>query len=769
MGRRRQIAQERGWVVAEKQAAQTKAGTSGVARDRIVDAQFSKFVETWRPPDTTPTCSADGPDANTLTAIVDAQLTSRHLDLEARAMRARGEGYYTIASAGHEGNAVVGHLLRPTDPAFLHYRSGGFMMARSRQVPGIDPIQDTVLSLAAAARDPIAGGRHKVWGSRALWVPPQTSTIASHLPKAVGTAIALEQARRLLGEAPVPADSVSVCSFGDASVNHAAAQAAFNSAGWTAHQGLPCPVLFVCEDNGIGISVTTPAGWSRATLSSRPGIAYFEADGCDPVATWRAATAAITHVRHKRQPACLHLRMVRLLGHAGSDVETGYRDLAAIEADEAADPLLRSAETVLGLGIATPAGLLAQYEDVRERVQQASRAAAEASTLADAQSVMAPLAPYSPAAVAAEAARTDYEEEREAVFGGAQALPECQKPRHLAVQINRALADLMAQYPEMTVFGEDVARKGGVYAVTTGLHKRFPATRVFNTLLDETTILGMAQGQAMMGLLPVAEIQYLAYYHNASDQLRGEAASLQFFSADQFRNPMIVRVAGLAYQKGFGGHFHNDNSFAALRDIPGVVIACPARGDDAVGMLRTLAALARVDGRVCVFLEPIALYMTRDLHEAGDDGWLTAYPPPGQAVALGEGRVYHPEAADLLMVTYGNGVPMALRAARQLAADDGLAVRVLDLRWLQPLNREQIRRHAAETGRVLVVDESRDSGGVGEAIITALAAAGQPARPMRRVCARDSFVPLGPAADHVLPATADVVAAARELMAVAAG
>src|SRR6185503_5332148 len=129
--------------------------------------------------------------------------------------------------------------------------------------------------------------------------------------------------------------------------------------------------------------------------------------------------------------------------------------------------------------------------------------------------------------------------------------------------------------------------------------------RVFNTLLDEQSILGLAIGAGQLGLLPVPEIQYLAYLHNAEDQLRGEASSLSFFSQGQFKNPMVVRIAGYAYQKGFGGHFHNDNSIAALRDIPGLIIASPARGDDAAGMLRTCVAAARTSGAVAVFLEPI--------------------------------------------------------------------------------------------------------------------------------------------------------------------
>ena len=138
---------------------------------------------------------------------------------------------------------------------------------------------------------------------------------------------------------------------------------------------------------------------------------------------------------------------------------------------------------------------------------------------------------------------------------GEAKLPENQPPRHLAILINNALHDLFCKLPETLLFGEDVVQKGGVYTVTRGLHKAFWNARVFNTLLDETIILGLAQGYANMGMLPIPEIQYLAYFHNACDQIRGEACSLQFFSNGQYRNPMVMRIASLGYQKGFGGYF----------------------------------------------------------------------------------------------------------------------------------------------------------------------------------------------------------------------
>ncbi len=740
----------------------------GLNRAEICDRNFIEFVEQWNgTPRAAPAANAPVLPGSACTAadfadLFESQLVSRHLDLMARVLRVKNKVFYTIGSSGHEGNAMVARATRHTDPAFLHYRSGGFMAERFRKLPDMDPVMDSALSFAASAEDPASGGRHKVWGSKPLWVLPQTSTIASHLPKALGTAVAIEQARRIGHALPIPADSIAICSFGDASSNHATAQTAFNAAAWTAYQKLPAPVLFVCEDNGIGISVKTPTGWVARNFSQRPDLDYFYADGLDLAGGYADVQRAVEHCRRTRRPTFLHLRTTRIMGHAGTDFEIEWRPLEELVAVEATDPLLRSAAIALESGLYTKESLLAVYEAMRMRCFAAAEEADRRPKIETLEHVMAPLAPYTPGAVKAEAERADYAGARLAAFGSEAALPENQPPRHLAIQINQALHDLMSKYPETLLFGEDVAQKGGVYTVTKGLHKTFKGARVFNTLLDETMILGLAQGYANLGMLPIPEIQYLAYFHNACDQIRGEAASLQFFSNDQYRNPMLVRIAGLGYQRGFGGHFHNDNSITALRDIPGLVVGCSSRGDDAATMLRTLAALAKVDGRVAVFLEPIALYMTKDLHEAGDGQWLFPYPAPGEAMALGEGRVYG-EGDDLLVITYGNGVPMALRAARGIEAELGWKVRVADLRWLVPLNESFIAAQARGAKRIIVLDEGRRSAGVGEGVVAALAEAGLGATPLRRVVGADTYTPLAGAAFLVLPGDGDVVAAAREL------
>ena len=280
-----------------------------------------------------------------LDVLFDAQLASRHLDHAARWLRAQGEGFYTIGSAGHEANAFVAAALRPNDPALLHYRSGGFYLARAQQVAGADGVGDVLKGLLAAADEPIAGGRHKVFGNADLAVIPQTSTIASQLPRALGVAFAIGFADVLDVETQWPPDALAVCSFGDASLNHSTAQGTINAAALMAHRRVPLPLLLVCEDNGLGISVPTPSGWVTSSLSNRPGMPYLVVDGTDPLGVYEAAEELADGVRTERRPAILHLRVVRFGGHAGSDVESSYRDAAGMRADRAADPIVATARS----------------------------------------------------------------------------------------------------------------------------------------------------------------------------------------------------------------------------------------------------------------------------------------------------------------------------------------------------------------------------------------------------------------------------------------
>ncbi len=694
---------------------------------------------------------ADGAEDARSARLFDAMAGSRLLDIQARRMRERNVGHYTIGSAGHESNALVAEALRPSDPALLHYRSGGFFLFRSQQAGRSleQALRAVLLGMVGAIADPASGGRHKVWGDAALAVLPQTSTIASQLPRAVGVAFAIGRARRLGLATRWPDDAVAVCSFGDASINHSTAVGALNTAGYCAHQGLPLPLVLVCEDNGIGISVPTPPGWVEQA-ARRPGIGYLYADGDDPDMVAGTAAEAVSTARRERRPVLLHLRTVRYLAHAGTDVETAYRPAAQLAADLDRDPLIALARRVPDAA--------ARYDAVARCVARLAGEIAREPVLASAEQVMAPLAPRDDRATAEAGVCHANPERRAELFD--RRLPEDAGPLTLAQSLNAALTDALAARPEMLVFGEDVARKGGVYGVTRSLQHRFGPARVFDTLLDEQSILGLGLGLGVSGLLPVPEIQYLAYLHNAEDQLRGEAASQRFFSNGAFTNPMVVRIQGLAYQKGFGGHFHNDDAVGVLRDIPGLVVGIPAWPGDAGPMLRACLGAAAASGQVSVLLEPIALYHERDLHEPGDRDWLAAYDPSAVA-RIADGRTYG-DGRDLTIVSFGNGLRMSLRVARRLARD-GIGARVLDLRWVLPLPVDDLLREAAATGTVLVADETRRSAGVGEGVIAELVDAGFDGR-MARVASRDSYVPLGAAAALVLLSEQQIEDAARRLL-----
>ncbi|MFG1741051.1 transketolase C-terminal domain-containing protein [Micromonospora chalcea] len=618
--------------------------------------------------------------------------------------------------------------------------------------------RDVLRGIVASVEEPAAGGRQKLFGRADLAVVPTAANAGSHLPRAVGLGLALERLRRGArpadGEPEVaawPADAVVVCSFGDASVNHATVTAALNTAGWYDHTGLRIPVLFVCEDSGGSAD-----GWVATTLRSRPGIRYFAADGTDVAESYRVAAEAAAWVRRHRRPAVLHLGAVRLMG----------------QGDAARDPLLATARLLVTSGYAGGEELLSRYDERGWQLRRIAEEALDEPKLASAVDVVRELAPRRPVRVAravaeaAERAAGPGAGARAEAFGGKP--PELTGPLTLAQSINAALADGMLDHPRMAVFGRDVAAGGGAHGVTEGLRDRFGAARVFDTPRDETSILGLGLGAGLAGMLPVPEIQYLAYLHSAEDQLRGEAATMRFFSRGAFRNPMVVRVAALAGEDGLGGHARNDNSVAVLRDVPGLVVAVPARPDDAAPMLRTCLAAARVDGSVCVFLEPAALYDARDLYADGDGEWTAEYAEPGawadRHVPIGRARVYGiGSAEDLTIITFGSGVRMSLRAAATLAAE-GVGSRVVDLRWLAPLPVADIIREASATGRVLVVDETRRSGGVGEGVVSALVDTGYVGA-ARRVAGLDSFVPLGPAARQVLVSEEAITQGARTLLA----
>lgn len=290
-----------------------RARMKGVNRAEVCDVNFSEFVKgmgrhagrrSLR--HTSRSSTAARWMRRGFRDLFESQLISRHLDLMARVLRVQNKVFYTIGSSGHEGNAMVAR-------ADAAYRSQPSCITAAAGLHG--------RALPQAARHgsdhgfgaelrrqrrtiPASGGRHKVWGSKPLWVLPQTSTIASHLPKALGTAVAIESRAP---HRPPAADSRTTPSRSARSAmprpTMRPRRPHSTRRQWTAYQKLPAPVLYVCEDNGIGISVKTPTGWIGGAVSATGrDLDYFFADGLDLASGYADVQRAVEHCRTHASP-----------------------------------------------------------------------------------------------------------------------------------------------------------------------------------------------------------------------------------------------------------------------------------------------------------------------------------------------------------------------------------------------------------------------------------------------------------------------------------
>jgi pyruvate dehydrogenase E1 component beta subunit len=269
--------------------------------------------------------------------------------------------------------------------------------------------------------------------------------------------------------------------------------------------------------------------------------------------------------------------------------------------------------------------------------------------------------------------------------------------------INDGLRTAMRADPSVLVFGEDVGKKGGVFLATEGLRSEFGADRCFDTPLSEDGIVGAAIGMAMNGLRPVAEIQFQDFIYPAFDQIVSEAAKLRYRSGGQYTAPMVIRTP---FGGGIrGGLYHSQSGEAYFCHTPGLKVVVPSTPHDAKGLL--LASIADPDP--VIFLEPKALY--RSVKGEVPDGSYT--------VPLTSLREVRP-GADVTVFCYGAMVPVATKAA-EASAENGIDVRVVDLRTLLPLDEEGVLEHARSTGRVVVLHEAPRFCGFGAEISALIA------------------------------------------------
>lgn len=615
--------------------------------------------------------------------------------------------------AGQEAVPVGARAaLRGDDRTITTYRGHGWAIAC-----GV-PLNELMAEVCHRATG-LNGGR----GGSAYFTAPEhgfvgeNSIVGAGLPIAAGVALA----GRLAGT-----DRVAVVSIGDGATSQGAVHE-----GVVFAAGERLPLVVVCENNGWSEMTAINAVVSLENLAQRAvgyGIEGATIDGCDALAVERTVAEAAARARAGGGPMFIECKTVRLWGHYNADIEH-YRPEEDKTFAVAADPLARARRVLLEASAISASELEELETHVRAEIDAAERFALESqppdpTTARD--HVVREVPPSAPAAPA-EGAGT------QTTFVRA---------------VNEALKTELAERPEVVVFGEDVGVAGGVFGATRNLQKEFGRERVFDTPIAEAAILGCAIGLATEGFRPVAEIMWSDFLLVALDQLINQAANARYLSRGRMPLPLVVRT-----QQGVTPGScaqHSQSLEALLAHIPGLRLGLPATSQDAYSMLR--AAIAEDDP--CVLIESRALYQVK--------GPLSTVPD----VSVGGARAYG-SGDDLCIVTWGRMLHTVRVAADQLVAE-GVATRVLDLRWLSPLDDAAIAEAVTRSRRILIVHEANVTGGFGAEIAARIGERHFDSldAPVRRIGAPDVRFPAAPVLQQeLLPDAKKVAEAARVLLA----
>ncbi len=602
---------------------------------------------------------------------------------------------YQFSARGHDlGQVLLGlRLTDPHDGVCGYYRSRPMLLAL-----GV-PLEEALGSSMARAGGYSDGRDIGVVfnypnpdGPSAL---PMCGGVGSQYTPTAGWAQAIEYRSSRLGD-PAFANAMGVVLGGDASV----ATNGFWSA-LTIATTQRLPMLFYIEDNGYGISVPsvyqTPGGDIAANLASFSGLHVLNGDGTEPAEAVRLIDEAVAHVRARRGPCLLRLRVPRLEGHSFQDTQT-YKSPEVVAAEWARDPLPKL-EAFCVPALMTPAEWRAIADRAAADVAAALQSA-DARPVADADTVTS--------FVFSEATP----QKKGGLRGDGVTLPDGDptvRPEgtrlNMVTAIRRVLDHELTVNPRMVVFGEDVGPKGGVHAVTLGLQEKHGIARVFDTSLSEEGIVGRAVGMALAGLLPVPEIQFRKYADPAVEQIN-DCGTLRWRTHNRFAAPMVLRMP-IGFFKS-GDPWHSQTNEVQFVHSPGWKVAVPSNAEDAVGLLRSAL---RGDDPV-MFLE----------HRAMLDASWARRPYPGDAYVLPFGQAKITMAGrDLTIVTWGAMVERAEEAAKQVAAAGTHSVEVIDLRTLMPWDRETVLASVARTRRCLVVHEDLRTAGFGAEIVATVA------------------------------------------------
>jgi 2-oxoisovalerate dehydrogenase E1 component len=647
---------------------------------------------------------------------------SRLIDEKTITLYKQNKCHFQISCAGHEAVQVAAaQVFRPgTDWFYPYYRDMALVVGLGLTA------QDLMLNAMNKQDDPNSHGRMMPmhYGSAALKIAPQSSPTGSQFLQAVGCALGAKM--KHLDEVVYVSAGEGTCAQGD-----------FHEAiNWAAREKLP--IIFLVENNNYAISVHISeqiAGESVSELvKNYKNLDSVSINGSDIEASFIAFKSAHKRARQGLGPTLIEAHVPRLQSHSISDNHLKYRSAEDLAKEQLRCPLRLTRHILLDREIVTQSDLEKIHAELKRAVDEAQEAAerqADADTSQATAHVYKNPTPWE--------GIVEQEAKGEDIF--------------MVDAINHALDEELARNPDMCVFGEDVAHgKGGVFTVTAGLTAKYGVSRVFNSQLAESSIVGAAVGLATRGLKPVAEIQFGDYVWTGANQIRNELAMLHYRCGGDFSCPAVIRIPVGGYIRG--GAYHSQNIEATFAHFPGLLVLYPSNATDAKGLLK--AAIRAQDP--VLFLEHKGLY--RQVYAKGPEGHADLLIPIGKAKTVREGT-------HATIVTWGALVHKSLLAA-QTMEDRGYSVEVIDLRSIVPLDIEHIFESVRRTGRVLVAHEDVMFGGFGAEIVSQIADScfSYLDAPVKRIGMKPvSAVPHAPGLeDVILPQTEDITSSLTELL-----
>ncbi len=654
-----------------------------------------------------------------LLEVYRKMVTARRLDEKMLIMLKQGKSFFQIGCSGHEAaQLAAATVMRPgEDWAYPYYRDAALCLGLGMTA------KEQLLCFLAKADDPNSGGRQmpQHYGHKELRIVSQSSATGTQFLQAVGSGMTRKWDKT---------KEIVYVSCGEGSTSQGDFHEALN---WASREKVP--VIFHVEDNEYAISVhiseQTAGGSVYSMVSGYQNLARFNVDGTDFFETHLAFKKAADRARKGKGPTVIISHVVRLLPHSSSDDQRKYRTEDELSEDQAKDPITRFEQMCT-------AGKIINQKDFDKIKKEVFTQIDKDAEWAEQQN------------------HPDIDTAMDHIYSNNGQL-ETADLNQIADKIviidaiNHALAEEMQTNDKMVIFGQDIADpKGGVFTATKGLTDKFGKDRVFNSPLAESSIIGTAVGMAVTGWKPVVEIQFGDYIWYGMMQIRNEVATMRYRSNNTWSCPMVIRVPVGGYIHGALCHSQSLDGY--FIHLPGIYIAYPATAADAKGLLK---AACRMDDPV-IFMEHKGLYR---------QGYCaTPEPDKNYILPFGKARVVQ-EGDQLTIITWGAMVQKSIEAVKECNAIGN--VEIIDLRTLNPLDRESIRVSLDKTGKAMIVYEDNLTNGPGAEISAIIANEYFELLdgPIKRVAAQDSPVPYNWYLEkQILPQTSDIVAALTELL-----